>query len=99
MRQIFPRILLAFRVFFRILFNAAVAEQVARTVAGGAPPTVAPAPMSQPKQPPAAKPLPRREAITLLAAIVAGIAAFFIASYAVAVKEMKDLIAWALKRR
>ena len=63
------RILLAFRVFFRTLFNAAIAEQVARLFGAGAP-AVAPAPLPQPKPPAVkAKPPARSEAITLLAAL------------------------------
>ena len=68
MHNLFRRMLLAFRIFFRTLFNASIAEQVARIFAGGAP-TAIPTPVPQPKQPPATKPPARREAITLLAAL------------------------------
>jgi len=68
MNNLFRRIGLAFRIFFRTLFNATIAEQVARIFAGGAP-AATPTPVAQPKQPPAAKPPARREAITLLAAL------------------------------
>lgn len=60
------RILLAFRVFFLTLFNAAIAEQVAR-IFGGVP--AAPTPAPEPKKPPTPKPPARSEAITLLAAL------------------------------
>ena len=60
------RILLAFRVFFWTLFNAAIAEQVARIFAGG---ISAPQPAPEPKQPPRPKPPARSEAITLLATL------------------------------
>lgn len=62
------RILLAFRVFFRILFNKAIAEQVAKIFRGEAPSTT-PAPAARPKPPPAPKPPARSEAITLLATL------------------------------
>ena len=60
------RILLAIRVFFLTLFNAATAERVAGLVDGRA----APAPASAPevKKPPS-KPPARSEAITLLATL------------------------------
>jgi hypothetical protein len=66
------RILLAIRVFFLTLFNAAMAEQVAEILGkakaseeAAAVPSSAP----PPKQPPAAKPPARSEALTLLAAM------------------------------
>jgi hypothetical protein len=66
MREIFRRIILAFRVFFDTLFYASVAEQVTRIFG---PPSAAPVAAPQPKQPPAPKPPLRREALTLLAAL------------------------------
>jgi hypothetical protein len=64
------RILLAFRVFFLVLFKRTVAEQVAKALAGReAAPTAAPAPAPPPKKPPVAKGPARSEAITLLAAL------------------------------
>ncbi len=68
MHNLFRRMLLAFRIFFRTLFNATIAEQVARIFAGGEPGTTA-TPAVRPKQSPAAKPPAHREAITLLAAL------------------------------
>ena len=68
MREFFRRIILAFRVFFDTLFYASVAEQVTRIFGGGAA-IAAPTPAPQPKQPPAPKTPPRREALTLLAAL------------------------------
>ncbi len=59
MREMFRRIVLAFRVFFGTLFYASIAAQVAR-IFGGEAPAAAPAP---------AKPPLRREALTLLAAL------------------------------
>ena len=68
--QLLRRIVLAFRVFFRTLFNAAIAGQVARIFDIGAPAAEpAPALAPPPKKPPAPKPPLRREAITLLAAL------------------------------
>ncbi|MGA2405072.1 MAG: DUF2760 domain-containing protein [Syntrophobacteraceae bacterium] len=61
------RIILAFRIFFLTLFKRAIAEKVGQLLSG-AQPTPSPAP-PQPKQPPAAKPPARSEAITLLAAL------------------------------
>ena len=63
------RILLAFRVFFLTLFNAAIAEQVTRALGKGETAAAAPTPTPQPKQPPAPKPPTRSEALTLLAAL------------------------------
>jgi len=62
------RILLAIRVFFLILFNGAIAEQVAKTLGGKEAPAETPL-APQPKKPPSAKPVVRSEAITLLAAL------------------------------
>jgi hypothetical protein len=62
------RILLALRVFFSTLFNAAIAEQAAR-IFSGAKPIAPPSPVPQPKQQPAPKPSTRSEAITLLATL------------------------------
>jgi len=59
------RILLAIRVFFLILFNGAIAAQVARAFGRGERPPAPP----RPKKPPAPKPAARSEAITLLAAL------------------------------
>jgi hypothetical protein len=59
-------ILLAFRAFFVILFNAAAAKRIAEALAGEAQPAVEP---PKPKQPPAPKPPTRSEAVTLLAAL------------------------------
>jgi hypothetical protein len=59
------QIVLAFRVFFRTLLSAGIAEQVARILEGGG---VA-APTPRPKPQPAAKPPTRSDAITLLAAL------------------------------
>jgi hypothetical protein len=67
MREIFRRIILAFRVFFDTLFYASVAEQVSGIFAPAGPPL--PTPVPQPKQPAAPKPPLRREALTLLAAL------------------------------
>ena len=62
------RILLAIRVFFLILFNGAVAEQVAKALDRKESPAELP-PAPAPKKPPASKPAVRSEAITLLAAL------------------------------
>jgi hypothetical protein len=65
------RILLAIRVFFLTMFNAAVAEKVARVLGQGETPVkeATPPPAPLPKPPPAAKPPARSEALTLLAAL------------------------------
>jgi hypothetical protein len=62
------RILLAFRVFFLVLFKRAVAEQVTKALAAPEAASM-PAPAPPPKKPAAAKPTARSEAITLLAAL------------------------------
>ena len=62
------RILLAIRVFFLILFNGAVAEQVAKAIERKEAPAEAP-PAPPAKKPPAPKPAARSEAVTLLAAL------------------------------
>jgi hypothetical protein len=66
------RILLAFRIFFRTLLNAALAERV-RELLAGAPAAVAKAPepaaKPEPKKAPAALPPARNDAITLLATL------------------------------
>ena len=64
--EFFRRIILAFRVFFDTLFYASVAEQVTRIFGGGA--AIA-APTPRRSRQPAPKTPPRREAITLLAAL------------------------------
>jgi hypothetical protein len=68
------RILLAFRAFFRTLFNAAVAADVRRALKAPASAEAAPeaAPAAPPpvkKEPPAPKRPVRNEAVTLLAAL------------------------------
>ena len=67
------RILLAFRAFFRTLFNAAAATEVRRALEGPAPEEAAPetAPAAPPlrKEPPAPKRPARNDAITLLSAL------------------------------
>ena len=69
------RILLAFRAFFRTLFQAAVAEEVARVLnresrAAPAPPAPAGPLKTEPARPEPARPKPARsEALTLLATL------------------------------
>lgn len=65
------RILLAFRAFFLTLFNAALAEQVARVLEQRKVAATPAAPLAppQPKPPPAPKPPARSEALTLLATL------------------------------
>ncbi len=64
------RILLAFRVFFLVLFKAAIATQVAKLLAKAKPAEEGAAVPSAPlPKPPAAKPPARSEALTLLAAM------------------------------
>ena len=61
------RLILAIRAFFAILSSPPIASQMERLLAGDdAPPTSAP---SQPPPEPAAKPVRRSEALTLLAAM------------------------------
>lgn len=62
------RLLLAFRVFFLILFNGRFAKILANAFSGKATSTETPA-APQPKKTPAPKPPTRSEAITLLAAL------------------------------
>ena len=68
------RMLLAFRAFFRTLFNAAVATEVRRALeappsADATPETVPAAPPPVKKEPPAPKRPVRNDAITLLSAL------------------------------
>jgi hypothetical protein len=66
------RILLAIRIFFVTLFNAAVAGQVERLLGGAAPEraaTAEPTAPVQPRHPPARRPATRSDALTLLAAL------------------------------
>jgi hypothetical protein len=67
------RILLAFRAFFRTLFNAAVAAEVRRALEApalpGPAPVEAPAPATLKPEPAAPKRPARNDAITLLAAL------------------------------
>ena len=68
----FARLILAFRVFFRVLFNSSVAERVSRALVGEAPSK--PATLEPPKpvvkkEPPTPKPPARSEALNLLATL------------------------------
>ena len=66
------RILLAIRVFFRTLFDAAVARQVAQVLKGpeaGGAAVAEPASPAGVKQPPTPRPPARSEALTLLATL------------------------------
>ena len=60
------RVLLAVRVFFRVLLSAAVAQEVQRVLRGGA---VEQAPPPKPQKPSPPKPPARSEALTLLATL------------------------------
>ena len=62
------RILLAIRIFFLTLFNAAIAENVQQLLEGRQP-AAGPVPPPQPRQPTAPKPPVRSEALTLLATL------------------------------
>lgn len=63
------RILLAFRAFFLTLFNAALAEQVARMLEQQKAAATPTAPLAPPQPRPAPKPPARSEALTLLATL------------------------------
>ncbi len=64
------RLLLAFRAFFRILFNRALAEQIEPLlIAGPGAPPAEPKPAPKPKPPPKPAAPARSEALTLLASL------------------------------
>ncbi len=64
------RLLLAFRAFFRILFNRALAEQIEPLlIAGPEAPPAEPKPAPKPKPPPKPAAPARSEALTLLASL------------------------------
>src|SRR5687767_2478540 len=63
------RLLLAFRVFFRVMFSAAIAEKVRRALDSPAIAEPTPAPAAKVKEVPAPKKPARSEALTLLAAL------------------------------